>query len=206
MAMVGKTTMDKKILDSYIRQIAAGDRDSFRKLYDYVKEPVFLFALSIVKNHHTAEDILQESMHRLTLNIEKYQPGTNPKAWLLSITRNLCNDVLRSPSYRDLPLEEMESLIDEKADVIKLTEENDELSAALQILSQQEREIVFLYVYAGLKQSEIAKTLQIPYIQVRSQYGYALKKMRIHFEKVNSYELEKTHRTPITSVISNTDS
>jgi len=175
--------MDKTILDLYIKQIALGDRDSFHKLYEYAKKPIFLFALSIVKNRQAAEDILQETMLRVAFNSEKYRLGTNPKAWLLSITRNLCNDVLRLPSSHDLPLAETDFFLESKNDLAKSIEEIDEILSALQILSHQEREIVSLYIYAGFSQVEIAKILQISYVRVRSQYKYALKKLRTHFEK-----------------------
>jgi RNA polymerase sigma-70 factor (ECF subfamily) len=194
--------MDKAKVDSYIRQIAAGERDSFRKLYDYVKKPVYLFALSIIKNHQTAEDILQETMLKVALNADKYQHGTNAKAWLLSITRNLCNDMLKQPSLQDLPFEEAESFLDEGADVARSTEETEEVLAALQILTQQEREIISLYVYAGFSQVEIAKTLKIPYVKVRSQYGYAIKKLRKYYEEeVTDYESRKEYNSKIASSV-----
>jgi DNA-directed RNA polymerase specialized sigma24 family protein len=71
--------MNKAKLDSYIRQIAAGDRDSFRELYDYVKKSVYLFSLSIVKNHQTAEDVLQETMLTIALNPENINPALTLK-------------------------------------------------------------------------------------------------------------------------------
>jgi DNA-directed RNA polymerase specialized sigma24 family protein len=73
--------------------------------------------------------------------------------------------------------------------------------AALQILTKQEREIVSLYVYAGFSQVEIAKELQIPYVKVRSQYGYAIKKLRAYYEKneVYNHERKKEYRTQTTA-------
>ena len=188
--MVGKTTMDKAVLDSYLRQFAAGNQDAFRKMYDYVKDSVFYFALSIVKNYQTAEDVLQECMLRVARKTEKYEPGTNPKAWLFSITRNLCNNALNSPYNRTLPLEEAQSLADTQADMVKSTEEADMVLAALQILTAKEREVVSLHVYAGFKQTEIAEILQIPYVRVRSRYKSAVVKLREYFIKVN-YEIRK---------------
>ncbi|MCL1866924.1 MAG: RNA polymerase sigma factor [Oscillospiraceae bacterium] len=202
---MSKTKIDKAKLDSYIQRTAAGDRDSFVKLYDYVRKPVFLFALSIVKDYQTAEDVLQESMLRIAFNSDKYTRGTNPYAWVMSITRNLCSDALRSPTKHDLPLDDAEFVSDSK-DIVKSTEEADEVLTALQVLSHQEREIVSLYIYAGFSQVEIAKTLEIPYTRVRSQYKYALEKMRKYFNEVDNYENTKKYSMPIKGVRANTDS
>ena len=49
---------------------------------------------------------------------------------------------------------------------------------ALSKLNSTEREIVSLYAFAGLKQTEIAKVMKMPYVKVRSVYGYAIKKLR----------------------------
>lgn len=57
-----------KSLDIYIRNIAYGNRESLRALYDEYSRPIFLYALSIVKDHQTAEDVMQETF----LNVLKY--------------------------------------------------------------------------------------------------------------------------------------
>jgi len=180
---LAKKALDSTVLDSYLQQLAAGDRDSFRKLYELLQEPIFLFALSLVKNRQTAQDILQECMLRIVRSAQQYQPGTNAKAWIFSIARNLCNDVLRDPHIRDLPLDAAKTFLGSPSDLTQPLEEAETVLAALQILSPQEREIVSLYVYTGLQQTEIAKALHLPYVRVRSIYKYAIKKLRVYFEK-----------------------
>ena len=51
-------------------------------------------------------------------------------------------------------------------------------SRAVAKLSETEREIISLYLFGGLKQTDIARIMGMPYIKVRSLYGYALKKLR----------------------------
>ena len=38
-----------------------------------------------------------------------------------------------------------------------------------------------LYIFSGLRQTEIAQVMKMPYIKVRSKYGYAVKKLRKEF-------------------------
>src|SRR3954462_15591706 len=47
------------------------------------------FAVSLTRDSETAKDLLQETMYRALANKEKYNVGTNIKAWLYTIMRNI---------------------------------------------------------------------------------------------------------------------
>ncbi|XDA99417.1 RNA polymerase sigma factor [Sulfitobacter sp. LCG007] len=46
------------------------------------------FALSLTRNGATADDMVQDTVVKAWTNIEKFQPGTNMRAWLFTILRN----------------------------------------------------------------------------------------------------------------------
>ena len=48
-------------------------------------------------------------------------------------------------------------------------------------LNDCEREVLSLYLFGGLKQTEIAKIMKLPYVRVRSLYECAIKKLRKEF-------------------------
>jgi len=50
---------------------------------------LYTAALYLTKNETEAEDLVQESYLRAFRFFDKFEPGTNCKAWLLSILRNL---------------------------------------------------------------------------------------------------------------------
>ncbi len=52
---------------------------------------------------------------------------------------------------------------------------------AMNHLEELERTIVILYLVVGMKQTEIAKCVRLPYHTVRSKYRYAIKKLRRYF-------------------------
>lgn len=170
--------MTNRQLDLCISEIASGSRESLRQLYEELKNPVFMFALSIVKNTVIAEDAEQETFLRVMQSAATYRKGTNPKAWIFGIARNCCIDSLKALA-KDIPLE-TEALADIPAEENLFNKADNRAIAleALGCLKEEEQLIVSLYLYAGLKQTEIAKLLQIPYLSVRSKYGYALKKLR----------------------------
>lgn len=47
------------------------------------------FAFTLTRDNETAKDLLQETMFRALANKDKYNVGTNIKAWLYTIMRNI---------------------------------------------------------------------------------------------------------------------
>src|SRR5919107_5038423 len=56
-----------------------------------LKDAEFLkpFAVTLTKDNETAKDLLQETLFRALANKDKYNVGTNIKAWLFTIMRNI---------------------------------------------------------------------------------------------------------------------
>jgi len=46
------------------------------------------FSMSLTRNSATADDMVQDTLVKAWTNIEKFQPGTNMRAWLFTILRN----------------------------------------------------------------------------------------------------------------------
>ena len=175
--------MTGKQLDLCIRKIATGNREALRQLYDEMKNPIFLFALSLVKNYQLAEDIEQETFLKIMQSARNYRAGTNAKAWIFGIARNCCVDGLKANSKYISIDEEILSAVPAENNEIERAENAVVALEALSTLSEDEQTIVSLYLYAGLKQTEIAKALNMPYLAVRSKYGYAIKKLKQHFTR-----------------------
>ena len=47
------------------------------------------FAINLTKDHESAKDLFQETLYRALSNKDKYNVGTNIKAWLYTIMRNI---------------------------------------------------------------------------------------------------------------------
>lgn len=175
--------MTGKQLDLCICKIAAGDRDALRQLYNEMKDPIFLFALSLVQNHHLAEDIEEETFLNIMQSAHKYKAGTNARAWIFAIARNCCMDSMRANAkYISIDNESLD-LLPTDTDDFEQSENALLALEAFRVLNETERMIVSLYLYSGLKQTEIAKVMNIPYLSVRSKYGYAIAKLKHYFSQ-----------------------
>jgi RNA polymerase sigma-70 factor (ECF subfamily) len=64
------------------------------------------FARSLSSNRHQADDLVQGAILRALGAAHQFKPGTNIKAWLFTILRNLCFNQWRSPGARPIPLDD----------------------------------------------------------------------------------------------------
>lgn len=88
-----------------LRQIAGGDRDAFRRLYDRYATLAFTFALRLLGSQSDAEDLLQEVFLQVWRQAQTYSPERgSPEAWLITITRSRAIDKLRSIRRRDMTI------------------------------------------------------------------------------------------------------
>ena len=182
--------MNNAEIDLCIEQISKSDRDALRKLYDEFKTPIFRFALSILKDYKSAEDVMQDTFINIMQYCTSYKQGTNPKAWIFSISRNLCMQELKK-HINMIDIDNLEQQLTTSEPYYSIANRVDSIES-LTVLEPALLEVVTLFVYGGLKQTEIAKVLGISYIKVRSRYGYAMKKLKAHYsERTENYEKQR---------------
>lgn len=110
----GGDEMTGRQLDLCIKKIANGDKDALRQLYDELKNPIFLFALSLTKSYQSAEDAEQETFLNVMQCAHKYRQGTNAKAWIFGIARNCCVDSFKANAkYVSLEADTLSSCLTE---------------------------------------------------------------------------------------------
>lgn len=148
--------------DSVVANIAEGNTDSLSALYCRLKKPVFVLALSILRDYDAAEDVMQETFLRVISRAGEYRRGTNAKAWIFAIARNLCLDTLK----RRKPDELTEYIPDSSCFEEKAASSIDFLRM-LEALNDDEKQIIVMHFYGGLKKVEIAKLMGVPHRQLQ---------------------------------------
>ena len=154
-----------------------GSEQALKNLYDNYKNPMFQFALSIVKNYDLAEEAVQDTF----VNIISYSKNSsidNSKSWLFAVVKHQCLKILRQEhTDQKSPIEDFSETLS-TADSTEIVGNSVDDIEALQCLDDLERQIVTLCIYGQLTQKQTAQTLNIPYMKVRSKYNYAVKKLR----------------------------
>lgn len=151
--------------------------DDLTRLYELASPAVYSFALSILRNTHDAEDVLQDLFVAVYNSASSYRRG-NPMAWILTITKNLCLMKIRSRSKTEDISEDDWLKIALPEDGVS-QEDRMVINACLERLTDTERQIVVLHAVSGIKHREIAKLLDLPLATVLSKYNRTLKKLRL---------------------------
>ena len=148
------------------------------------------FAIRTTGNKDDAKDLLQDTFLKAYRFIDKYEKGTNAKAWLFRIMKNsFINDyrkISRAPDqvnydeiaeYYDLVRERTGEANDLRQQVFDNLLD-DEVVAAMESLTEEFRTIIILSDLEGLTYEEIAEVLDIPLGTVRSRLHRARKVMQ----------------------------
>lgn len=168
------------ISDELILKIAEGDQDAFHKLYEETSSLVFGYALSILKDKHNAEDVMQDTYIRIYSSASLYTPKGKPMAWILTIARNLSLMKFRQKPHENIDDEQYHSAYD----MPHIHSENKMLvDHLLNRLADDEREIVMLHAMSELKHREIAHLMSMPLSTVLSKYNRAIAKLREYMKE-----------------------
>jgi RNA polymerase sigma-70 factor (ECF subfamily) len=93
--MERKTGLQKHSDATLIAAIKRGDAEAFEKLALRYKQRVFAVAYRITKNREDAEDVVQQSFHKVFLHLHDFQERSLFSTWLTRIAVNESLMVLR---------------------------------------------------------------------------------------------------------------
>ncbi len=174
---------DDKRLEQALLALGRGERRDngepvgLAELYELMGRAIFTTAYVITGHREDAEDILQDTLVEIYQDARFYRPRTNPRAWVLTVTRHTALDVVRKRTrHATAPLDTAEALPTPP----DAHEEFSALWDLLAVLSPEERELVVLRLYHGLSHGEIAETLRISTAAAQKRYRRAIDKLRAH--------------------------
>ena len=147
------------------------DFSSFDEFYDSTSKLVYFVISEIVKRKEIAEELMQETYLKFIQNINTLKSNYNPKAYLVTIARNLAINEYNK-SKRMIYNEEILDIIPED----KITYNVD--LGIISYLEGIEQEIVTMHIVGDLKFREIAKILDKPLGTVLWVYNKAIKKLK----------------------------
>lgn len=177
-------TEQNRDLDRLIAAIVSGDRDALAELYHATSTSVYAFCLSILKNTHDAEDILQDCYLSIHASAATYHSAGKPMAWIMTIARNLCLMRLRQRSRtEELSLEDWKDYLETNEELTMI--DRIVLTECMSRLADQERQIVVLHAVSGFKHREIAQMLDMNLSTVLSKYHRAIHKLKHSIGKEN---------------------
>ncbi len=171
--------MSSRELDRLLLRIAEGDNAAFEELYLRTKRGVYAFLYTYFHNAADTEDVMQTVYLNIKRGIQSYRKGTNARAWILQIAKNLALSELRKKK-REVPTEDIElPPVLHEGGRVEVKELMDK------VLTEEEQRIVTLHVLWGYKHREIAEIVGCPTGTVTSKYKRSIEKLKKYIKEVN---------------------
>jgi RNA polymerase sigma factor (sigma-70 family) len=140
------------------------------------------FAITLTKDHESAKDLCQETLCKAFTYREKYEPGTNIKAWLFTIMRNIFINDYRRGNRKKAVMDTVKQSISPYALSAEMSARLKEINAAIYHLPAIFKKACLLYLH-GYKYHEIAMALNEPLGTIKSRIHFAKKLLQKQLDR-----------------------
>ena len=194
--------MEESAFEACMQRMARGDRDALREVYEAYLKLIFSVCLNQLKQREAAEDVASEFFIRLFRVAGSFRADGHHKAWMITIAKNMCIDYMRKNGREMAVLDEP---VDDEGDSVRevsdggagqspmfhrsdgpeLAEQAADrltLEAAMQLLTEIQKEILDLKLTAGFTFREISEMLGMAQGTVSWHYNEAIKKLRRYLQ------------------------
>lgn len=146
------------------------------------------FAVSLTRDNELAKDLYQETLYKAFANMDKYNIGTNIKAWLYTIMRNIFINDYRRKAKRSIishdPTTDYQAF-----NIPGLTFNNTESNILLKDIHKKINNLPeifkrpFRLYFEGYKYHEIAYAMNEPLGTIKSRIHFARKLLKEQIER-----------------------
>jgi len=176
--------------EQLVLALGAGDTDSLGLLVARWERPLYGFAYRLLATPEDARDICQETFLRVLEKANRFHKDARFSTWMYQIALNLCRDHLRKKRRWGLLLAEGRSPADDVQDFDRFASQHDPaedverretrefVSRALRQIPSEQREVLILKEFEGLRFREIAEILGCPESTVKSRMYHGLSVLR----------------------------
>jgi RNA polymerase sigma-70 factor (ECF subfamily) len=199
---VTETLLDIAMMhsDTLIARAKEGDQNAQGKVVQLWYKRIYNFSFKFFLDHDLAMEVSQKTFISMCKNLPSLQDNSRFKSWLYKIAVNYCREEARkkkgnrSLSFDLIWNREAEESpqwegsghrIDNPERQLQHRELADVLQEALLEINEEQREVVIMKEYEGLKFREIAEVLNISENTVKSRMYYGLDGLRKVLERKN---------------------
>ncbi len=181
--------------EQLINRFLGGEIAAFNTLVWRWETCLYNFALRYLGDRDAAREVCQRTFVRVHARLHHLRDASKLSTWLHQIVLNLCRDENRRQVRRKtVALQEIEkngtcavqaallSKDDPEAEACR-ENLNELLNKALQLIPEEQRAVIILKQYRGMKFREIADLMKISESTAKSRMYYGLVGLRTVFEK-----------------------
>ena len=165
-----------------LERFRSGDEQALETLFARYEVPLFQFLVGLLRNHHQAEDVLQETFVRALERLDGVDPD-HLRGWLFTVAYHQAMLARRRRKSRPAgPLDASAALADRGPGPARQAELQDEASRLRRLLERlppAQREVIRQRVYEGKRFREIAADLDCPLNTALARMHEGLKRLRL---------------------------
>ena len=165
-----------------IAAFRAGEVDALARLCERYRRAVWAVALTVLRDPHLAEDAAQETFLRMWKARASFDPARRFSPWLFTVARRTAVDVHRREAlpYRG-GHDRQQDIAVPPPSFDRIWEES-QIRLAVDRLSEQERQVVLMAHFQGMKYPDIAATLRVPLGTVKTRAWRAHRRLAVMLE------------------------
>lgn len=177
-------TASKEVIGLSERQLVlkakSGDKNAFCELYGIYKDKLYRYAYYRLTNENDAKDAVADCIVSSFEQISSLKKAEAFSSWIFRILYCSCNKYI-SNQVQNRQSVNFGDIANTYHDNAKMETET-EVMQALEYLNDDEKNIVVLSVFGGMKSREIAQIMNMKSGSVRSKLSRSLNKMRTFLE------------------------
>lgn len=180
MGRIGKSGIESLRKTPMVKVADQAARHRFGAAATKNLDAMYRVALRMLRNHHEAEDAVQDALNKAWKNLDQFRADAEMKSWLFKILTNTCLDQLRARSRWSQHIDASES---EPGDLPSSSPTPDELASdhqqirsvehAINALPAQHQVVIQLVVIEQFSYQEAADSLDLPVGTIRSRVSRA---------------------------------
>lgn len=148
--------------------------EDFQALYNRQVNRVYKLAMVMLGSRTDAEDVVQMVFLKVWEKKINFQDQDHETAWILTVTRNQCKDILKSYDRKHCsPQEEMS-----QSGIAFETPMENAVWLALKSLEEKYRLLLYLYYYEGYSVRELTKILRRKESTLQTQLAAGRRKLK----------------------------
>jgi len=158
-----------------------GRKEVLRRIYEKYKDDLVTLAAALLTDVSSAEDVVHDVFVSFIKTAEGFRLTGSLKSYLATcVANNARNRNKAKQRHQSIDLDQATPVNSDSSgpDAAVFGEELCQLSWALGQLPYEQREVLILHIYGGMKFTVIAKSQGVSINTVQGRYRYALDKLR----------------------------
>lgn len=167
-------------------------RETKESIVEHIRD-MRAYAISLARDGDMADDVVQDALVKAWTHFDSFQPGTNLRAWLITIVRNtFYTNIRKSAREQSLPSQQTPIVAEKPAHDGHL--QLSEFRRAYEALSEDHREAIMLVGILGFTYEEASEACGAPVGTVKSRAARARAALA---EKLDLDEVDMTDATTL---------